>query len=70
VGREAWVLHDGTFAPCPHPAAWRGELGDFGAVGALPLLAIWTGQPLARFAATHEDHPVCRACPLRRPGGA
>jgi MoaA/NifB/PqqE/SkfB family radical SAM enzyme len=70
LGREAWVLDDGRFAPCPHPAAWRGELGDFGAVGAGPLSAIWTGQPLARLLAGHADHPVCRACPLRRPGGA
>jgi len=70
VGREAWVLHDGTFAPCPHPAAWRGELGDFGVAGPQPLSAIWAGEPLARFAAAWQDHPTCRTCPLRRPGGA
>jgi MoaA/NifB/PqqE/SkfB family radical SAM enzyme len=70
VGREAWVLHDGTFAPCPHPAAWRGELGDFGTVGAQPLRAIWGGEPLARLAAGYRTHPICRVCPLRRPGGA
>ena len=71
AGREAWVLHDGTFAPCPHPAAWRGELGDFGAVGAGRTLAdLWGGPVLARFTAGHEAHPVCRACHLRRPGGA
>ncbi len=70
VGREAWVLHDGAFAPCPHPAAWRGELGDFGTVMAQPLAAIWSGRALARFAAGQEDHPVCRTCALRRPGGA
>jgi MoaA/NifB/PqqE/SkfB family radical SAM enzyme len=70
LGREAWVLHDGRFAPCPHPAAWRGELGDFGSVRAEPLTAIWSGHPLARFMAAAQDHPVCRACSLRRPGGA
>ena len=70
LGREAWVLHDGTFAPCPHPAAWRGELGDFGAVGERPLSAIWDGEPLARLAAGFPGHPVCRTCTLRRPGGA
>jgi MoaA/NifB/PqqE/SkfB family radical SAM enzyme len=69
VGREAWVLHDGTFAPCPHPAAWRGELGEFGNAGAEPLLAIWGGEALARLAASYQAHPVCRDCPLRRPGG-
>lgn len=70
VGREAWVLHDGRFAPCPHPAAWRGELGDFGDVGSQPLSAIWSGEPLARLADGYRDHPVCRTCALRRPGGA
>jgi MoaA/NifB/PqqE/SkfB family radical SAM enzyme len=70
VGREAWVLHDGRFAPCPHPAGWRGELGQFGATGTQPLLAIWAGEALARFTASYQDHPVCRECPLRRPGGA
>lgn len=69
LGREAWVLHDGTFAPCPHPAAWRGELGTFGSVAAAPLLAIWEGEALARFVAGHATNPVCTACPLRRPGG-
>jgi MoaA/NifB/PqqE/SkfB family radical SAM enzyme len=70
LGREAWVLPDGRFAPCPHPAAWRGELGDFGVVGARPLLDIWGGPALARLAAGRQEHPLCRACPLRRPGGA
>ena len=70
VGREAWVLHDGTLAPCPHPAAWRGELGHFGAVGERRLLELWRGEALARFTASHQDHPICRSCALRRAGGA
>jgi organic radical activating enzyme len=70
VGREAWVLHDGAFAPCPHPAAWRGELGEFGSAAAQPLLAVWGGAALARLAAGYEGHLICRSCALRRPGGA
>jgi MoaA/NifB/PqqE/SkfB family radical SAM enzyme len=70
VGREAWLLPDGRLAPCPHPAAWRGELGDFGSAAAAPLAALWAAAPLAAFAAAHESHPVCAACPFRRPGGA
>jgi MoaA/NifB/PqqE/SkfB family radical SAM enzyme len=70
VGREAWVHPDGRFAPCPHPAAARGELGDFGSVRTLPLREVWDGEPLRRLVATWEEHPVCRTCPLRRPGGA
>jgi MoaA/NifB/PqqE/SkfB family radical SAM enzyme len=70
VGREAWLLPDGRLAPCPHPAAWRGELGDFGSAAAAPLAALWAAAPLAAFTAAHESHPVCAACPFRRPGGA
>ena len=70
VGREAWLLPDGRLAPCPHPAAWRGELGDFGSAAATPLAALWRGEPLRDFTAAHESHPICATCPFRRPGGA
>jgi MoaA/NifB/PqqE/SkfB family radical SAM enzyme len=70
VGREAWLHADGRFAPCPHPAAARGELGDFGAYGDRSLADIWEGERFRRFVETWEEHPVCRACPFRRPGGA
>jgi MoaA/NifB/PqqE/SkfB family radical SAM enzyme len=70
VGREAWILWDGRLAPCPHPAAWRGELGDFGSAAATPLRELWQGRQLRLFTASHEEHPVCAACPFRRPGGA
>ncbi|MBL0277461.1 MAG: SPASM domain-containing protein [Anaeromyxobacter sp.] len=70
VGREAWLLPDGRLAPCPHPAAWRGELGDFGSAAASPLRELWTSRAFRTFTERHEEHPVCAACPLRRPGGA
>jgi MoaA/NifB/PqqE/SkfB family radical SAM enzyme len=70
VGREAWLLPDGRLAPCPHPAAWRGELGDFGSAAATPLPELWQGAALRAFAAGYEAHPVCRTCRFRRPGGA
>ncbi len=70
VGREAWIHWDGRFAPCPHPAAARGELGDFGQVGERTLGEIWEGGAFRRFAERWEEHPVCRACPFRRMGGA
>ncbi len=70
VGREAWIHPDGRFAPCPHPAAARGELGDFGSAADRPLGAIWASDAFVQFVRGYEDHPVCRACPFRRPGGA
>jgi MoaA/NifB/PqqE/SkfB family radical SAM enzyme len=70
VGREAWLHHDGRLAPCPHPAAARGELGDFGSAADAPLLALWDGEALRAFVASWPTHPVCAACPFRRPGGA
>ena len=70
VGREAWLHADGRLAPCPHPAAARGELGDFGSAAGRPLAALWAGEAFRAFVAGWVDHPVCRTCPLRRPGGA
>ena len=70
AGREAWILHDGRFTPCPHPAAARGELGEFGSVADAPLGALWAAAPFRAFVARYAEHPICRACPLRRPGGA
>ena len=70
VGREGWILAGGAFAPCPHPAAWSGELGDFGDASRTPLRELWEGPALRRLAEGYPDHPVCRACPFRRPGGA
>ena len=70
LGQEAWVLVDGRYAPCPHPAAVRRELGDFGTIDDRPLGAFWSGEPLRALAAAYEEHPVCRECAFRRPGGA
>ncbi|HTN51045.1 MAG TPA: radical SAM protein [Anaeromyxobacter sp.] len=70
LGREAWVLWDGRFAPCPHPAAEAGALGSFGSVADVPLGALWEGEPYRRLLAGYAAHPICAACPFRRPGGA
>ena len=70
VGREAWIHADGRFAPCPHPAAARGQLGDFGSAVERRFGELWEGEAFRRFVEAWEAHPICRACPFRRPGGA
>lgn len=70
LGEEAWVLVDGRFAPCPHPAAVRRELGDFGSLGDRTLGQFWEGEPLRALVQGYEQHPVCRDCNFRRAGGA
>jgi MoaA/NifB/PqqE/SkfB family radical SAM enzyme len=70
LGREAWVLADGAFAPCPAPAAKDGRLGGFGSVARQGLLDIWRGEAYAALRSGFEASPACRGCALRRPGGA
>ncbi|WP_248343164.1 radical SAM protein [Anaeromyxobacter paludicola] len=70
LGREAWVLADGAFAPCPHPAAAEGALGRFGDVSTSTVGELWRGAALATLRASYRDHPICRECSFRRPGGA
>ncbi len=70
LGKEAWVLADGAFAPCPHPAAAEGLLGAFGRVGERTVGEVWSGRELAALRQGYLDHPVCRECSFRRAGGA
>jgi MoaA/NifB/PqqE/SkfB family radical SAM enzyme len=70
LGEEAWVLVDGRFAPCPHPAAVRRELGEFGSLDDRTLGQFWEGEPLRTLLQGYERHPVCSECSFRRPGGA
>ncbi len=70
AGREAWIHWDGQLAPCPHPAAARGELGNFGSVAEASLGALWGAASFLAFVARVPEHPVCRSCSFRRLGGA
>jgi MoaA/NifB/PqqE/SkfB family radical SAM enzyme len=69
LGREAWILQDGSFAPCPAPAALDGRMGPFGSVAETSLGDIWEGEAYRALVATHASRADCVACPLRRPGG-
>jgi MoaA/NifB/PqqE/SkfB family radical SAM enzyme len=65
LGREAWLHPGGAFAPCPHPVAARGALGDFGSVAERPLATIWRGEALRALVARWPADPPCVACPFR-----
>ncbi len=70
LGREAWVLADGRFAPCPAPRAAEGALGELGSLLDGSLAQIWSGERLRALRDGYAEHSVCRECRMRRPGGA
>ncbi len=70
LGREAWVLVDARFAPCPAPGAARGRLGEFGSLRERTLGEIWEDRPLRDLVAGWPEREACRECSFRRPGGA
>jgi MoaA/NifB/PqqE/SkfB family radical SAM enzyme len=69
LGEEAWVLADGRFAPCPAPAAKEGRLGEFPSLEGRAFAEAWESPGYRALVAGHREHPECRACALRRPGG-
>jgi MoaA/NifB/PqqE/SkfB family radical SAM enzyme len=69
LGREAWILQDGSFAPCPAPAALDGRMGEFGSVTHTTLAEIWEGAPYRDLVASAATRAECASCALRRPGG-
>jgi MoaA/NifB/PqqE/SkfB family radical SAM enzyme len=68
LGREAWIHHDGRFAPCPSPRA--AEFGDLGSVADAPLGALWEGERFRALVAEWPEREPCRGCSFRRAGGA
>lgn len=69
LGREAWILEDGRFAPCPSPAGLDGRMGAFGSVTDRPLSEIWEGAQYRELVASGPSRVECAACTLRRRGG-
>jgi MoaA/NifB/PqqE/SkfB family radical SAM enzyme len=69
AGREAWIHWDGRLAPCPHPAAPE-AFGDLGSVAEAPLGDLWEAAAFRAFVERVPEHPLCRGCRFRRPGGA
>jgi MoaA/NifB/PqqE/SkfB family radical SAM enzyme len=70
LGREAWILQDGSFAPCPAPAALDGRMGAFGSVTHATLAELWEGAAYRDLVASAAARAECASCPFRRPGGA
>ncbi|MGC3997624.1 MAG: radical SAM protein [Anaeromyxobacter sp.] len=70
LGQEAWIHWDGRLAPCPHPAAAGGALGELGSVAERPLGELWAAPAYRSLLERWPDLEPCRSCPFRRPGGA
>ncbi|MFL5261726.1 MAG: radical SAM protein [Anaeromyxobacteraceae bacterium] len=69
LDHEAWMLWDGRFAPCPSPAAWAGELGDFGNLALHALGEVWRGEAYRGLVTGYAQRTTCRSCSFRRAGG-
>jgi hypothetical protein len=70
VGREAWVEVDGTYLPCPAPAARAGELGPLGSLRDGTLAAAWGAPAWHSLDAGWRELAPCRDCAFRPPGRA
>jgi MoaA/NifB/PqqE/SkfB family radical SAM enzyme len=70
VGREAWVEVDGTYLPCPAPAARAGELGALGSLREGTLAAAWGAPAWHSLGAGWRELAPCRDCAFRPPGRA
>jgi MoaA/NifB/PqqE/SkfB family radical SAM enzyme len=70
AGLEAWVEVDGTFLPCPAPAAREGRLGDLGSLSRTSLSDAWQGAAWRAVGDGWRDLPACADCAFRSPGGA
>jgi MoaA/NifB/PqqE/SkfB family radical SAM enzyme len=68
AGREAWIRWDGRLAPCPHREALD-AFGELGSVAEVPLGALWEAPAFRALVDGVPEHPLCRSCSLRRPGG-
>jgi MoaA/NifB/PqqE/SkfB family radical SAM enzyme len=72
LGREAWILADGRFAPCPAALGGPGSgpAGDLGAVTDRPLGALWESAAYRALVDGFAARASCARCPFRRVGGA
>jgi MoaA/NifB/PqqE/SkfB family radical SAM enzyme len=67
LGREAWIDTTGRFSPCCAPDAQRRTLGEFGNSNDVGLTTIWQGSAYRSLLGNYQDHPLCRACNMRKP---
>ena len=70
AGREAWVEVNGTYLPCPAPAAREGRLGHLGSLGEGTIALAWSAPAWRAVGDGWKDLAPCRDCAFRSPGGA
>ncbi len=68
LGREVWVNHSGSLAPCCAPDLQRKALGDFGNVKDGGVSRMWKSESYRSLERNYlRDHQMCRSCNLRKP---
>jgi hypothetical protein len=70
AGQEAWVEVDGSYLPCPSPAARAGELGHLGSLGESSLAVAWSAPAWRAVGDGWAALGPCHDCAFRAPGGA
>jgi MoaA/NifB/PqqE/SkfB family radical SAM enzyme len=70
AGREAWVEVDGSYLPCPAPAAREGRLGYLGSLREESLAVAWSSPAWQVVGDGWRGLPPCQDCAFRAPGGA
>jgi MoaA/NifB/PqqE/SkfB family radical SAM enzyme len=70
AGREAWVEVDGSYLPCPAPAAREGRLGRLGALQESTLAAAWGSPTWREVGDGWSALAPCQDSAFRTPGGA
>lgn len=67
LGREAWVMADGSFRVCCHPAYERGQFPDLGRVPQKELSTVWNSVAYQELCGNYQELPLCGTCRFRMP---
>jgi len=67
LGREAWIVWDGTFNVCCAPDDLRRKFGNFGNVKDKNFMELWTSLNYTDLIKNWGNYKVCGMCNMRKP---